>query len=83
MSDLNRILDKLDKIDVRQDQMSDALNRNSSSLEEHMRRTDILEIYVQKEIPPLKRLKQRAEGGAWVISIVLAGILAAKQLGLF
>lgn len=83
--DIKRVLDKLDKIDSRQDEMALTLLTNTASLNEHMRRTDLLEEEVKTnrdDIVPLKKGYERLKGASWVISVIVAGILAAKTLGL-
>lgn len=47
--DMDRVLDKLDKIDDRLGIMDVTLVRNTASLEEHIRRTNLLE-QAQKEL---------------------------------
>jgi len=43
MVDLKIVLDKLDKIDNKQSDMNETLIRNTVSLEEHVRRSDLAE----------------------------------------
>lgn len=51
MADLERILNKIDKIDDKLLVIDSTLLRNTITLEEHVRRTSILE----SEIKPLKK----------------------------
>lgn len=83
--DIKRVLNKLDKIDSRQDEMADTLVQNTASLNEHMRRTELLEgeiIVLREDILPLKKGYERFMGASWIISVVVAAIIAAKTLGL-
>lgn len=76
---LNRIEDKLDKLDTRQDRMEVTLTRNTASLEEHMRRTAMLE----EEFKPVKRDWTFAKNIGKFLGAAISGALAAKALGLF
>lgn len=51
MQDLNRIFDKIEKIDDKLETMDKSLLRNTITLEEHVRRTNLLE----NEVRPLKK----------------------------
>jgi uncharacterized protein YdcH (DUF465 family) len=51
MSDFDRIFDKIEKIDDRLNNIDTSLVRQTVSLEEHIRRTNLLE----NEIKPVKR----------------------------
>lgn len=81
--ELNRIIDKLDKLDERLDAVDTTLVRNTASLEEHVRRTNLLE----QDMRPIKAHVQLVNTGSKVIvglgSTLLTLALAAKQLGLF
>lgn len=51
MADLDKIFEKIDKIDDRLNNIDVSLVRQTVSLEEHIRRTNLLE----EEIKPVKR----------------------------
>jgi hypothetical protein len=71
------ILAKLDKMDERLDTVTITLVRNTEHLAEHMRRTAILE----EDFKPVKAHVQLMNNVAKITSVVLAGVLAAKSLG--
>lgn len=74
MEDLTRILDKIDKIDDKISTIDSTLLRNTITLEEHVRRTSILEA----EIKPLKKHVILVESFFKITGFVvtIAGILA-------
>ena len=77
--DLNKLEDKLDKIGDRLSAIDNTLTRNTTSLEHHIKRTDLLEEQVAKvteSIEPIKRHVAMVNGGVKLLSI-LAAILAA------
>lgn len=94
---LNSIENKLDKIDERLDKVEQVLIRNTTVMEEHHRRSTLLESHVNKiearfykELGPIKKhidmISYGFKGIMWVFAGVaaIAGlILTAKQLGLF
>lgn len=90
MEKLDKIAEKLDKLDGRMDDMAITLVRNTDSLEHHIARTNLLEEYVKTEITPIKKhvdmVKHGAQGVIWV-AIALAGIagflVTLRELGLF
>ena len=65
---LERVLDKLDSIDARLDTMSNVQVRQASSLDEHMRRTEILE----KEMMPIKAHINLTAAVAKIITVMAA-----------
>jgi hypothetical protein len=70
---------RLERLDERLDTIAVTLARNTSSLEEHIRRTEILE----QDFKPVKSHVTLMNNAAKVSSALLAAILAAKSLGLF
>lgn len=93
---LNSIEAKLDKIDERLDKVEQVLVRNTTVMEEHHRRSNMLESHVDKienrfykELGPIKAhvdsVAYGIKGIAWVFAGVaaVAGLfLTLKQLGL-
>lgn len=77
--DTKRIVDQLDKMDQRLDNIDITLVRNTAQLEEHMRRTEILE----QEFKPVKRHVETINLLAKIASGAGALALFFKQLGLF
>jgi len=90
MDSFDRLEDKLDRLDIRLDDMSGTLIENTMSLQEHIRRTNLLEDYVKAELHPLKqdmiKFKYGAIGIMWACG-VLAGALGVykilQELGVF
>lgn len=79
---MERIHTKLDRIEDRLDKIEVTLAVNTQSLQEHMKRTQILE----EQVIPLKRANDMWNG-AYKLIIVLGTVLgllvgAAKLLGL-
>lgn len=72
------ILTKVDKLDTRQDEMDKTLVRNTVSLEEHMRRTNILE---QQIVPIKAHVDFMRIGAAWVAKSVAVITGAAGLVG--
>lgn len=75
-----RILDKLDKIDDRLNDIDKTLVKNTASLEEHMRRTDLLEKAqsdLQIQIKPLMNVHTTVITIAKIVGFIgiVAGIL--------
>lgn len=79
MSDDQRIHDKLDKLDERLDQQGITLVKNTAILEEHIKRTALLE----EDMRPIKKHVALVNAAAKIGSAALGLLLAAKQLGLF
>jgi hypothetical protein len=69
----------LNKIEARLGKMEETLIRNTISLEEHMRRTELLEA----EIVPLRRQANIIDGATKVIVSLVALLVALKKLDLF
>lgn len=94
MSDekLDLILQKLDKIDDRQDIVEKTLirhemlhERNTLSLEEHIRRTELLETKldsVELDIEPIKRHVVKVNAVIAVLGVLGAIILGLNELGI-
>jgi hypothetical protein len=68
--------DKLDKIDERLDTISITMERNTASLDEHIRRTEIIE----QELKPVKDHVNLVNASAKIGSALLALLLALKEL---
>lgn len=95
--DNNSVNNKLDKIDERLDKVEQVLIRNTTVMEEHHRRSTLLEIHVNKieerflaELGPIKNYKDKISYGfkgiVWVTGICISAVtvlLMLKQLGLF
>jgi tetrahydromethanopterin S-methyltransferase subunit G len=74
--------ERLEKIDSRLEKISETLVRNTSSLEEHMRRTALLE----KEVAPITKHVAQLQGAGKLLAYIsiLAGIIftIVRLLGL-
>lgn len=70
--------DELEKLSEKQDRMNETLIRNTATLEEHVRRTNLLEA----EIKPIKRHVDVVQG-AGKFTVAIAGLVATlKSIGL-
>lgn len=85
---LDSMDNKLDNLDQRVDVISETMIINTAQLKEHMRRTDLLETYVNQEVEPMKKYIQAMKygvGGVMWLAIALAGlagfVLTLQQLG--
>ncbi len=79
MSDEHKWLrDKLERMDERLDGMSQTLARNTVSLEEHVKRTNLLE----SDVKPIKAHVMLVNTLAKIGSGGVAILVALKQLGL-
>jgi hypothetical protein len=67
------------RLEERQNQMNSILERNTTLLAEHIRRTDILEA----ELKPVKAHVQLMNNVAKVVGVVVGGLVAGNRLGLF
>lgn len=83
-----KLEDKLDRLDSRLDNVERIMERNTASLQEHMKRSDLLEAYVQKEMEPIKAhvalVAMGSRGVFWFCGVVagIAGfIYILKDLG--
>jgi hypothetical protein len=77
-----RILDKLDKIDDRLNDMDKTLVRNTTSLEEHMKRSDALEKLINAQSDAMRPVEDHVRhmqgaGKLIVWASVVLGIVAA------
>lgn len=79
MDDLKWLKDALEKIENRQHQHTETLTRLTVTVEEHVKRTNILE----EEIKPLKAHVQLMNTAAKVLSIAGTIALTAHSLGIF
>jgi transposase len=89
---ISNLEEKLDKLDDRLDSIDKTLERNTISLEIHMKRTDALETYVkeqlvEKDLNPIKnhvmKVTHAINGIFWFCSIIasIAGfVIILKQL---
>lgn len=69
---------KLDKLDERLDSIERVLIRNTSSLEEHVRRTNILE----EDMKPVKGHVTFVNNAAKLVAACASTLLFLKSLGL-
>lgn len=76
---MKELKDQLDRMESRLDAIDVTLAKNTVILDEHIRRTEIIE----EEMKPVKDHVKLMNFGAKIGSAVLALLLAAKQLGLF
>lgn len=67
---MKRVLDKLDKIDEKQGDMGKVLARNTATLEEHVRRTNILEDKVDRVESCVDKIK-----GSWKLIMVISTVV--------
>jgi predicted nucleic acid-binding Zn-ribbon protein len=72
---LDRLESKIDKIDERLDRIEIQITKNTSSLEEHMRRTEALEELVKPIHEDRLALYKGMKLLAWSVAL-LAGVLA-------
>lgn len=69
---MEKLENKVDKLDERLDGISIVLERNTASLEEHMKRSDMLETYVKKiEENELRPVKLHVNQVTWAIKGIL------------
>lgn len=70
-----RLEDKLDKLDERLDNIDKTMIRNTVSLEDHIRRTEILE----EKIDPIEKQISQVQGALKFTGIValIAGLIAS------
>lgn len=86
MSDFERIEAKLDKVIEAQAEQGLTLVRNTVSLEEHVKRTNLLEKEhhaLRKEMEPLKKAHHMWAGAGKflsVLAVVLALVAAVRKL---
>ncbi len=90
MSDIKRIIEKLDKMDSRIDSIDITLAKQHLTLEDHTRRSlaneESLEIVKSDADRRLRRLeshKDKIMGAVALLGILGSVILGAKQIGLF
>lgn len=81
MSDIQYVINKLEKIDTRLDGMGETMVRNTVSLETHVKRTDLLEASmaqhrtdVAKQIAPLKRAYNLGAAILVVLGVILSAL---------
>jgi hypothetical protein len=90
----DRLESKIDKLDERLDVITVVLERNTGSLETHIKRTNLLEERLMKiddeEIKPIQKhvalVSNGFKGIVWFCSIITAiasGLLLLSQAGLF
>jgi chromosome segregation ATPase len=73
---------KLDKLDCRMDQYNETLIRNTASLDEHIRRTDLLEKKVESIEGDVHGLKMQSEKPSLTSSLVSAVSSDKAQMGI-
>lgn len=80
---LNRIEQKVEKLDDRLDSVDKTLVKQEANLAEHMRRTEILEqqhMHIESELEPVKNHVNQVKGVIKLLSFILpliATIIAA------
>lgn len=79
MADDERIYKQLDRIEARLDSTDATLIRNTISLEEHIKRTDLLE----QDLKPIKAHVQLMNTLAKIVSVGAGAAALAKTLGVF
>jgi hypothetical protein len=91
---ISNLEEKLDKLDYRLDSIDKTLERNTVSLELHMKRTDLLERYVkeqvvEKDLTPIKdhvlKVTHAIRGIFWfctMIASVAGFVIVLKQLNI-
>lgn len=75
--EFERILNKLDKIDSRQDDQAITLARLTVSVEEHVKRTNLLE----NELSPIKKHVDFVGSAAKVATMLVGFLVGLKSLG--
>lgn len=75
----DRLLNILEKIEARLDTLDTTMVKNTMSLEEHIKRTNLLE----DEFKPIKKDHAFVMAALKVISSAIGGAILAKNLGLF
>ena len=73
---LNRIEEKIDRLDLRLDGVDKTLVRQNSELESHIKRTELLE----GRIDPLEKYVWMAIGGIGLLSILATAFALLKTL---
>lgn len=79
MDQNDRILSLLEKIDARLDNIDITMLKNTISLEEHIKRTNLLE----EEFKPIKKDHALLKASVKILSTAAGAAVVAKQLGLF
>lgn len=86
MSEIIRMLDKIDKLDERLDNIDKTLVRQEANLKEHMRRTEQNEIMIQEMIEQIKPIETHVAMVNGVLkfigflSLLLGVAVAVKEL---
>lgn len=86
MSEIIRMLDKIDKLDERLDSIDKTLVRQEANLKEHMRRTEQNEIMIQEMIEQIKPIETHVVMVNGVlkfigfVSLLLGVAVAVKEL---
>jgi hypothetical protein len=85
----DKLESKVDRLDERLDTITVVLDRNTNSLQEHMRRSDANEAAIEevkKAMSPVvshvQRITWAVRGIFWFVSILAAAALLAHQLGI-
>lgn len=79
MESNDRLIRVLEKMEERLDNLDTTMVKNTLSLEEHVKRTNLLE----EQIKPIKKHVDMVNAGAKIASAITGAALVAKQLGLF
>lgn len=77
--ELQYIRAKVDRLDERLDSIDKTLTVNTTSLVEHVKRTNLLE----QDMRPIKAHVALVNAAAKVLSVLFSILLGAKALGLF
>lgn len=68
---LDKIFEKLDAVDDKQEKMAILQAEHTAHLAEHMRRTELLEQRIEKDLPPVKRHVDQVKGGLKLLAIIV------------
>jgi uncharacterized protein (UPF0335 family) len=67
---LERIVQQLDRLDERQDRMDRTLIRQESSLDQHIRRTELAEEAIELLRQEIKPVKKSYDGFAFILKLL-------------
>jgi hypothetical protein len=79
MDQNDRLIAVLEKIEARLDTLDVTMVKNTMSLEEHIKRTNLLE----EDFKPVKKHVELVNTASKIVSGVVGAAIVAKQLGLF
>jgi hypothetical protein len=85
---LEKILNEIQEIKLTMVRLELLHSKNTESLEEHVKRTNLLEEdilrtkkYLVKEIAPFKKLLVFFKGSVWAIGVLASLVVFLKQMG--